>query len=75
MIIMSLSKNTQEESYDTSNLRRGVALIFNHAEYTKGHAQRFGTLKDGEDLVKILTGLDFDVRLERDNLFYKIYTF
>ena len=52
----------KKRNYDTSYPRRGLALIFNHIEYSSGQTQRHGTLKDGEDLANVLTGLEFDVR-------------
>ncbi|XP_058831650.1 caspase-1-like [Topomyia yanbarensis] len=60
-----VSRPTLEEYYDTTNKRRGVALVFCHMNFNS-MAKRNGTDKDRDDICSILYDLDFDVRVFDD---------
>ncbi|CAO1419666.1 unnamed protein product [Diamesa tonsa] len=58
---------TKDLSYDFSNAKRGLALIFNHETFKDPvHTERKGTKKDGDDLKAVLKELQFDVRVYMD---------
>lgn len=60
-----VSRPTLDEYYDTTNDRRGVALVFCHMNFST-MAKRNGTDKDRDDICRVLDDLDFDVRVFND---------
>lgn len=56
------------ESYNMNHKRRGLALIFNHKNFETrlGLGTRNGTDVDRDNLKRVLTNLDFDVRVYED---------
>ncbi|XP_065084025.1 caspase-like [Ochlerotatus camptorhynchus] len=61
----AVSRPTLDEYYDTTNNRRGVALVFCHMNFSS-MAKRNGTDKDRDDICNVLYGLDFEVRVFDD---------
>lgn len=55
-----------EDYYDTSHPKLGVALIFNHLKFKDGLDERHGSIKDTEKMSQALAGLGFDVRVFKD---------
>ena len=64
------SKMTDDFSYDTSNEKRGIALIFNH-EFD-GEKLRKGTIQDGTSMIAALKSLQFEVRYFSDKKLHEI---
>ncbi|XP_001849630.2 caspase [Culex quinquefasciatus] len=60
-----VSRPTLEEYYDTTNGRRGQALVFSHMNFT-AMAKRNGTDKDRDDICTALYELDFNVHVYED---------
>ncbi|XP_055592854.1 caspase-like [Uranotaenia lowii] len=60
-----ISRPALDEYYDTSNRRRGIALVFCQMNF-ETMAKRQGTDKDREDICEELNELDFDVRVFDD---------
>ncbi|XP_065084024.1 caspase-like [Ochlerotatus camptorhynchus] len=61
----AVSRPTLDEYYDTTNNRRGVALVFCHMNFSS-MVKRNGTDKDRDDICNVLYGLDFEVRVFDD---------
>ncbi|XP_058456374.1 uncharacterized protein LOC131433793 [Malaya genurostris] len=51
-----------EEYYDMSNKRRGIALVFNHKDFST-MSTRNGTDKDRDNICNVLEDLEFEVRV------------
>ncbi|KXJ71200.1 caspase-like [Aedes albopictus] len=60
-----VSRAALDEYYDTTNKRRGVALVFCHMNFST-MAKRNGTDKDRNDICNSLYALDFEVRVFDD---------
>uniref|UniRef100_A0A182QTG5 Caspase n=1 Tax=Anopheles farauti TaxID=69004 RepID=A0A182QTG5_9DIPT len=54
-----------EENYNTTNSKRGTALIFNHVSFTD-KTIREGSMKDCDSIERALKKLEFDVRIWTD---------
>lgn len=60
-----VSRPTVEEYYDTTNVRRGHALVFCQMNFS-GMAKRNGADKDRDDICTTLYNLDFKVHVYND---------
>lgn len=60
-----VSRPTLDEYYDTTNDRRGIALVFSHLNFSTMPSRK-GTEKDCDDICSVLFDLDFDVRVFND---------
>uniref|UniRef100_A0A182YKQ1 Caspase n=1 Tax=Anopheles stephensi TaxID=30069 RepID=A0A182YKQ1_ANOST len=56
---------SSEEEYDTSNPRRGMAIILHHENF-KLMSKRTGSSRDCSAAVTVLTNMQFDVRVYED---------
>ncbi|XP_050072681.1 caspase-like [Anopheles maculipalpis] len=57
--------DTLEEEYDTSNPRRGMAIILHHENF-KLMSKREGSSRDCSTAITVLTNMQFDVRVYED---------
>ncbi|XP_053666892.1 caspase-like [Anopheles marshallii] len=56
---------TYEEEYDTSNPRRGIAIILHHEQFELMD-RREGSRRDRDTAITVLTNMQFDVRVYDD---------
>ncbi|XP_039434650.2 caspase-1-like [Culex pipiens pallens] len=61
----NLEYSPSEEFYNTTHKYRGVALVFNHENFSK-ESWREGTNKDRDDIVQVLKDLKFSVFVHND---------
>ncbi|XP_052899157.1 caspase-like [Anopheles moucheti] len=62
-----------EEEYDTSNPRRGVAIILHHENFEL-MSKREGSRRDRDTAITVLTNMQFDVRVYDDLRFEELQT-